>query len=653
MGTTSAPIFNGTSTYSQDFQNVISRATAIASLPITQLTTDQTNLTDQATALSGLDGKFQALQTAVQGISDALAGSAFQADISDDTKLGVSLTDGAIEGNYTVDVVDPGAYATSMTKSSWVAGNGSTRNYWLSYGGTNYALSPADNSATSIVSAINSQYSDKVHATVVNVGSSASPDYRISLQGAKLGDAKPDLVTGPANPAAKQTQQTRGSDTLAASQTAQTWNADPSLTFQLSLNGQAHDLSPADNSAQGVADAINNSAYASQVTASVVDLDPDGAHDYRISLTAKGVGNLQPDILASDGVTGPVSLQQQTAAGSDTHAVSESTSSWVTDTGAPLTYQLSLGGIKYDVSPVDNSPASVIAAINSAYGDKVTATQVDLGSGSGHDYRIVLTATRAGDLAPDLIVSQAKLQNQQTTGAQASYIVNNSGKTVTSDTRTVTIATGVSVTLQAKDNGTPVSITVTRPTSALGTALSAFKDAYNAAVDEIDKQHGQASAALAGQSLVGNLSRILSGMGSYDSKGGVSDLPDLGLELDKTGHLSFNSFKLIAADLTNSSAVTSFLGSTSSGFIKFATDSLSQVEDSTTGLLPGAENAVQSQITSITNTISDKQAQVDALTQDMQTRMAAADAAIASMQQQYSYLTSMFSAMQTADQQFK
>ena len=69
MATSSSSIFTGSSQFSQDFQNVISRATAIASLPITQLNTDKTNLSSQADALTGIDGKFKALQTAIQGIA--------------------------------------------------------------------------------------------------------------------------------------------------------------------------------------------------------------------------------------------------------------------------------------------------------------------------------------------------------------------------------------------------------------------------------------------------------------------------------------------------------------------------------------------------------------------------------------------------------
>ena len=64
MGTSStAPTyFTGTSAYSTDFNNVVSRAVAIAQLPVTQLTNHQTNLTNQSNELTALDTKFAALQ---------------------------------------------------------------------------------------------------------------------------------------------------------------------------------------------------------------------------------------------------------------------------------------------------------------------------------------------------------------------------------------------------------------------------------------------------------------------------------------------------------------------------------------------------------------------------------------------------------------
>jgi flagellar hook-associated protein 2 len=440
----SSTIFNGTSRYSSDFQAVIDRATAIASLPITQLNNQKSDLTDQSTALTGLDTKFAALQTALGQISDAVSGGSFSASVSDTSKVSATLGDGAVEGSYSIEVVDPGAYATSMTSSAWVAATGSAHTYTLSVGGVQYSVTPSDNSAASVASAINSQYGDKVRAIVLNVGSSDSPDYRISLQ-----------------------------------------------------------------------------------------------------------------------------------------------------------------------------------------------------------------ATTLGDLSPDLLDNGTSLQTQQTTGAEARYIVNGSGTEVSSTSRSVTIATGVTVNLLAASSD-PVDITVTRSTSALSDALSAFATAYNAAVDEVDKQHGTSSGALAGQSLVNGLSQVLSQLSTYDSAStGMGGMAGLGLDLDKTGHLTFNSLTLLSSELTNSSGVTAFLGSaTGGGFLQMATNALNSVEETGTGLLPAAEAAVTDESTRLDTMIADQQAVIDRMTEQLQTQMATADALIATMEQQYDYLTGLFSAQDTASKSY-
>ena len=113
MGTTSttSALFNGNSRYSSDFQAVINRATAIASLPISQLNNQKTDIDDQTTAITALDGKFSALQTAVDGIGRALGGSSFTATVSDPSKVAVTLGDGAMEGSYSAEVLDAGAFA--------------------------------------------------------------------------------------------------------------------------------------------------------------------------------------------------------------------------------------------------------------------------------------------------------------------------------------------------------------------------------------------------------------------------------------------------------------------------------------------------------------------------------------------------------------
>ena len=440
-------IFTGTSAYSQDFQNVINRAVAIASLPITLLTNQQTTLTNQSNELSTIDTKFTELQTAIQGIADAMSGSSYQTTISDPTSVSASVSDGVQEGVYSINVENVGSYATSLTTNTWdstadPSGNPST--YSLMVGGQSYSFTPSDNSAATVASTINSQYGNMVNATAVNVGSTDSPNYKISLQSTSLG-----------------------------------------------------------------------------------------------------------------------------------------------------------------------------------------ATTLDIQNSSG-----------------------TGLQTPGQGGEEAQYEVDNSGVTVQSTSRTATIATGLSIDMLANSDG-PVDVTVTRSTAALNSALSTFADAYNAAATELGNQHGQSAGSLQGQSILNSLSQALASISTYSSSDSIGYLKNLGLDLGKDGQLTYTAMTLLGADFSDSAGVATFLGSaTGGGFLKAATDTLNNLEDPSTGLIKTSETDLQSQISNLGTTITDKQNKVSDLQLQLQNQMARADASIASMEQQYSYLNSMFAAMQTADQMY-
>lgn len=427
---------------------MISRAVQIASLPIALLQNQQTFLTGQSSELTTLDTDFTALQSAVQGIQTAMSGSSFEADVSDPSVVGATLSDGATEGVYAIDVKDIGSYASSITSNSWnstetVSGQPDT--FSLVVGNNSYSVQGSDNSAASVASAINAQYGNLVNATVVNVGTAASPDQRISLQSTTLG---------------------------------------------------------------------------------------------------------------------PITLDIQNASGTS-------------------------------------------------------------------------------------------LQTTQSSGGLASYEVDNSGSVVTSNSRTITVSNGVSLTLLASDPGNPAYVTVTRSTSALSDALSGFVGAYNAAVKEINGQRGQSAGALQGQPILFELQQTLSAISTYSSTGQISGLTDLGLTLNTDGTLTYDSGTLMAADIGNSSAVTAFLGSADTGgFLQSATNALNNLEDASSGLLKNAETDVQSQIKDLGGQIATKQNQVSQLQTTLTNQMAAADAMISTIQQQYSEISSMFDAMQTAEKTY-
>jgi len=644
-------LFKGTSTYSADFANVISRSVAIASLPVTLLTNSKTTLTSQSDELTKLDTKFTALQSAVQKIATALGGSAFQATVSSPNVADVSVADGAREGNYSINVTSIGAYETSMSTANWHVVEVSSRptTFTLVVGNQNYSVTGADNSAKSVADAINASYGNLVQATTVNV---APDDTRISLKSVALGQTNLDLLNIPTSaiPTSLQTQAAAG---YAISQTTASWDSSGSpATYTLVVGGFQYDITPASNSAADVASTIN-AVDGGQVRAAMVDLGTGGSHDYRISLESTTAGPIDGSMALDLKKSGGAGLQtQQTAATSRTTAAWSATPDVA---GSRSTYALVAGTNKFSFTPADNSAASVAAAINSLYGAQVTASVVDLETGGNPDYRISLQSKTGSSTIFDIQkTTGSNYQNEQTPGALASYEINSSGVINASATRNITISDGVTATLRGASGGSPVDITVTRSTSALNTAVSSFADAYNAAVDELITQRGLSTGALGGQPIVGQLSSLLSSISTYSSSGQISGLAGLGLDLGTDGHFTYNAFTLMAADLTSSTSVTSFLGSvTGGGFLKNATDILNSAEAPVTGLLKTSETDMKAQIARLAATITAKQAAVDALQITLQNRMAAADALIASMQQQYSYLSGLFSAQQNANQMYK
>jgi flagellar hook-associated protein 2 len=271
----SSSYFTGVSTYSSQLQEVIGHAVSVASLPIQELTGQQTALTNQATELTTLDTDFTAVQTAIQNISAALGGSGMSSEVSNPSVASVTVGDGAAQGEYSIDVSSIGAYATSLTGGTWndtTDPTGQTTTYNLVVGANTYSFTPTDNSAATVAATINAQFGDTVQATAVNVGSASNPDERISLQSAMLGPMDLDIQA----PAGTNLQIAQPVTTgYATSTSASTWDSSGTAsTYTLAVDGTDFTISPTDNSAAEVAAAIN-AVSGSPVQATVVNVGRD------------------------------------------------------------------------------------------------------------------------------------------------------------------------------------------------------------------------------------------------------------------------------------------------------------------------------------------------------------------------------------------
>jgi flagellar hook-associated protein 2 len=277
-GITSASLssFNGTSTYAADLQKAITQAVTIASIPLDQVENNLNVVGGESSELSTLQADFTTLQTAIQNLSTATGTGALAGTVSDTTVASVSVDSSAAlaAGTYTLNVISAGSSTSTLSSAglSTVSDPSSTSistssSFTLSVSGTDYQISPATNTLNALAQAINSSGA-AVSATVVNIGPSSAPDYRLSIQSTSLGDQSIQLndgsqplltVLSDGTPA---TYQVDGQPSTPISSDSSTVTLGPGVTVDLLGTGQttvtvAADSSPAATALSSFATAYN------------------------------------------------------------------------------------------------------------------------------------------------------------------------------------------------------------------------------------------------------------------------------------------------------------------------------------------------------------------------------------------------------------
>src|SRR5665213_2175651 len=238
------PTFTGVSKFATSLQQVLTRAVAIASLP---LDSDQAALNNSTTVqgdLRGLDNTFTTLQQSIGSLQTALTSNLLGSSLSDSTTVSATLGTGATAGTYTVAVDSLGAYSTALSNAGTAPvtdpaaqGISGSSTFTLTVGGTATTITPASSGLQDLATAINAQSGGQVQATLVNVGSTSSPDYRLSLQATNLGTAAIDLTDTSGSVIATATAGTLASYSIdgtdAISSTARTVTVSPGLTVGL------------------------------------------------------------------------------------------------------------------------------------------------------------------------------------------------------------------------------------------------------------------------------------------------------------------------------------------------------------------------------------------------------------------------------------
>ncbi len=325
--------------------------------------------------------------------------------------------------------------------------------------------------------------------------------------------------------------------------------------------------------------------------------------------------------------------------------------------GGDLTKTLVVDGVETTLTLSANTLDALAKAITDS-GTGLSASVVNVSSNGTPSYKLVLQggklgaqtiALKDGDISGADLLDGTALSE----GGNVHYKVN--GILVNSESRTVTLAPDVSVTLSATTASSgPVTLSVKRSSAQIVDKLRAMVSAYNAATAKLDEHRGQNRGALQGQSVVSTLSKVLRNLSGYSADtGSFQNFTDVGLSFDDKGVLSLNASALTGLSDEKLDQLVDFLGAgENGGFAGYALNAISAATAAESGILALEKKSYTDRGKAEALQAERMQERLTLMETNLRERFAALDSAIAALQQQALYFNNLFESMRIAQQTY-
>ncbi len=347
--------------------------------------------------------------------------------------------------------------------------------------------------------------------------------------------------------------------------------------------------------------------------------------------------------LARAGAT-PGSLSVVVDAVALTHRLTFATTAARDDvvTGASTVVRLTVDGTATDVDTGDGTLDGLISALN-ASGTGVRASTLRLDDGT---YRLrVESATTGADSTFTLTaLDGSALLGGATvrTGQDAALTVGTD--TVHSSTNTFAgVLPGMDVTLsRTTPPGTVVDLTLATDSTAAVELVRSFVEAINAAVDELATASTSGSgttAPLAGDVVMQSLRSALTNA-VFPTDG--TSLAEYGIQLDRTGRLTFDEDRFATAHVTDPTAVTAAIGAGFAARIEAVADGAS---DSIDGTVTAAIKGRETQIDRLQDSIDAWDVRLEMRRATLTRQFTALETALSQVQAQSAWLTSQIASL--------
>jgi flagellar hook-associated protein 2 len=175
--------FTGISSFSSDFQTILTRATSIASLPLKALQNQEADGLQKKQLLISLNSGVADVGSSLAALGTLATGKALVASTSDSTVVSVQNTGAASAANYSITNITSIASAASETSATGYASTNSTPvssdgavNLVLGSQTFNINLTPQTNNLIGLRDAINNSGAG-VTASILTTGTGANPNF--------------------------------------------------------------------------------------------------------------------------------------------------------------------------------------------------------------------------------------------------------------------------------------------------------------------------------------------------------------------------------------------------------------------------------------------------------------------------------------------
>jgi flagellar hook-associated protein 2 len=170
-----------------DTSKLIQQLVSLESIPITQLQGQQTDFQNKLSSVGTFKGLVKTLQDKAKVLGDKSSFLSYLTSVNLDGHVAASASGSAAPGTHTVEVdhlatIDRWTFdAVGDQTANLATADGQGVSFSVDGTAFNVTVNAANSSLEDIASAINSVAGEKVSASVVNVGTTASPSYQLVM----------------------------------------------------------------------------------------------------------------------------------------------------------------------------------------------------------------------------------------------------------------------------------------------------------------------------------------------------------------------------------------------------------------------------------------------------------------------------------------